>query len=122
MSITHHRLKAVGAALTALVVSAPATAAARQELNPPENTTGSPPPAIRIIRISDSGGIDWAAAGIGAAGALGLSAVVTGGGLAVVARRRRTPTASDSADRRRDRNGKRPAISDVSRSGNRHPL
>jgi len=46
-----------------------------------------PRPAVQIVRVSAPGGFDWANAGIGAAGALGLSTLAIGGGLAITRRR-----------------------------------
>jgi hypothetical protein len=52
---------------------APAAASARFELNPPQSGTTPSQPAVQIVRVSAPGGFDWGDAGIGAAGALGLS-------------------------------------------------
>src|ERR1019366_3113328 len=80
----------------ALCAIAPAAASARLDLNPPAaTTTSSPQPAVQIVRVSAPSGFDWGDAGIGAAGALGLSMLAMGGGLVIADRRRRTPGTSD---------------------------
>ena len=64
---------------------------ARRELNPPPPRTRPSRPAVQIVRVSAPGGFDWDDATIGAAGALGLSTLAIGSGLAIASRRRRTP-------------------------------
>ena len=69
---------------------APITANTRQG-----SITGTPAVIVRVS--SAKGGFDWGDAGIGAAGALGLSLVALAGGLAVSQRRaRRTGSAAIS--------------------------
>ena len=87
MGRNHHRIKTSLALALALGATVPATAAARLELNP---TTPSQP-AVRIVRVPAPGGFDWSDAGIGAAGALGLSTLAIATGLAITSSRRRTP-------------------------------
>ena len=95
MGLGHHKTKTTLALALALGAIAPAVASARQELNPlPARTTPSQP-AVQIVRISAPGGFDWSDAGIGAAGALGLSTLAIGTGLAIAARRNRTPGTPD---------------------------
>ena len=85
----HHKIKTT---LTlALALGAPAAASARQELNPPQARTTPSKPPVQIIRVSAPGGFDWGDAGIGAAGALGLSTLAVGSALVVTARRHQTP-------------------------------
>jgi hypothetical protein len=80
----------------ALGAIAPAAASARFDLNPPAaSTTPSPQPAVQIVRVSAPSGFDWGDAGIGAAGALGLSTLAIGGGLVIAGKKRRTPGTSD---------------------------
>jgi hypothetical protein len=79
----------------ALCAIAPAAASARLDLNPPARTTSTHQPAVQVIRVSAPGGFSWGDAGIGAAGALGLSMLATGGRLVIAERRRRTPGPSD---------------------------
>jgi hypothetical protein len=88
----HHQIKTMLALALAIGAIAPAAASARLDLNPPPaRTTPSPRPTVQIVRASAPGGFDWGAAGIGAAGALGLSMLTIGGGIVITARRRRTP-------------------------------
>jgi hypothetical protein len=49
---------------------------------------GHPAPPRRVVNASAPRGFDWGDAGIGAAGGLGLSMIVLGGGLAVTGTRR----------------------------------
>jgi hypothetical protein len=80
----------------ALGAIAPAAASARLDLNPPvATTTSSPQPAVQIVHVSAPGGFDWGDAGIGAAGALGLSTLAIGGGLVIAGKQRQTPGRSD---------------------------
>jgi hypothetical protein len=84
----------------ALGAVAPAAASARLDLNPePTTSTPSPRPAVQIVRVSGAGGFDWGDAGIGAAATLGLSMLVIGGGVAITARRNRTPRTPSPASR-----------------------
>jgi hypothetical protein len=89
-------IKTALALALALGAIAPAAASARFDLNPPAaRTTPSPQPAVQIVRVSAPGGFDWGDAGIGAAGALGLSMLAMGGGLVIAGKRRQTPGTSD---------------------------
>jgi hypothetical protein len=75
----------------ALGAIVPAGASARLDLNPPQaRTTPSSRPAVEIVRVSAPGGFDWGDAGIGAAGALGLSMLAVGGRGVITARRQST--------------------------------
>jgi hypothetical protein len=87
----HHKLKPTLALALALGAIAPAAASARQELNPPPTTTTPSQPPVQIVRVSAPGGFDWGDAGIGAAGALGLSTLAIGSGLVIAGRRHQTP-------------------------------
>ena len=91
MGPNDHKIKTTLALALALGAIIPATASARLELNPPQSGTTPSQPAVQIVRVPAPGGFDWGAAGIGAAGALGLSMVALGGGLVIAARRTRTP-------------------------------
>jgi hypothetical protein len=96
------QIKIVLALALALVLGAvaPAVASARLDLNPvPTTSTPSSRPAVLIVRVSGAGGFDWGDAGIGAAATLGLSMLVIGGGVAITARRNRTPHTSSPAGR-----------------------
>jgi hypothetical protein len=96
MRPNHGPIKTALALALALGAIAPAAASARFDLNPPAaSTTPSPQPAVQIVRVSAPGGFDWGDAGIGAAGALGLSMLAMGGGLVIAGKRRQTPGASD---------------------------
>jgi hypothetical protein len=97
---TYHQIKTTLALALAVGAVAPAAASARLDLNPPRTrTTPSPRPTVQIVRVSAAGGFDWGDAGIGAAGALGLSMLGVGGGIVVTTRRRRTPRTSSPAAR-----------------------
>ena len=93
MGVNHHRFKTSLALALALGLGAlvPATASARLELNP----TTPPEPAVQIVRVSAPGGFDWGDAGIGAAGALGLSTLAIATGLAITSSRRRAPSTAN---------------------------
>jgi hypothetical protein len=96
MRLNHRLIKTTLALALALGGLAPAAASARTDLNLPRaRTTPSPQPGVQIVRVSAPGGFDWGDAGIGAAGALGLSMLAIGGGLVLAARRHRTPDTSD---------------------------
>jgi hypothetical protein len=77
---------ALALALTATAVT-PAVASAKFDLNPPP--AHAAPPPVQVVH-SSANGFDWGDAGIGAAGALGLSMLVVGG-VVVVAGKRRGP-------------------------------
>ena len=95
MGLNHRLINTTLALALALGALAPAAASAQLELNPRRATTSSPQPVVEIVRVSAPGGFDWGDAGIGAAGALGLSMLAIGGGLVLAARRHRTPDTSD---------------------------
>ena len=87
---THARESATQAVQPNPDQQAPITANTRQG-----SITGTPAVIVRVS--SAKGGFDWGDAGIGAAGALGLSLVALAGGLAVSQRRaRRTGSAAIS--------------------------
>ena len=74
MGLNHRLINTTLGLALALGALVPAAASARTDLNPPPaRTTPSPQPAVQIVRVSAPGGFDWGDAGIGAAGALGLS-------------------------------------------------
>jgi hypothetical protein len=109
----HHKIKTTLTLALVLGAIVPAAASARLELNPlPARTTPSSQPAVQIVRVSAPGGFDWGDAGIGAAGALGLSMVALGGGLVIAARRSRAPARVGSGARR---NALEHAAGDLSR-------
>ena len=93
MGVNHHKIKPSLALALALALGAtvPATAAARLELNP----TTPPEPAVQIVRVAAPGGFDWGDAGIGAAGALGLSTLAIGTGLAITGSRHYAPSTAN---------------------------
>jgi hypothetical protein len=94
--VSPHQHAVKTALALALCAVAPAAASARLDLNPAAaTTTPSPQPAVQIVRVSAPGGFEWGDAGIGAAGALGLSMLAVGGGLVIAGRRRRTTGTSD---------------------------
>ena len=91
MGLNHRKIKTTLTLALALGAIVPAAASARLELNPrPARTTPSQP-AVQIVRVSAPGGFDWGDAGIGAAGALGLSTLAIGSGTRD--RRQTTPNA-----------------------------
>ncbi len=100
MRLNHHQIKTTLALALVLGAIAPAPASARFELNPPPARTTPSQPAVQIVQVSAPGGFDWGAAGIGAAGALGLSMGALGGGLVIAARRSRAPARAGSGARR----------------------
>jgi hypothetical protein len=52
--------------------------------------------SVEIVRVADHSGFDWADAGIGAAGALGLSMLAAGGIVLTQRRGRHSSTAATS--------------------------
>ncbi len=76
---------ALALALAATAVT-PAAASARFDLNPPPVHAAAPP--VQVVHSAAGDGFDWGDAGIGAAGALGLSMLVGGGGALVAGKRR----------------------------------
>ena len=113
MGLNHHQTKTTLALTLMLGAIVPDAASARLELNPrPARTTPSSQPAVQIVRVSAPGGFDWGDAGIGAAGALGLSMGALGGGLVIAARRSQTPARIGSETRR---NALEHAAGDLSR-------
>jgi hypothetical protein len=86
--------KTVTALAIALGAVLPATATAKP-IGPDPSGASFTIPQSRVVRIiTPASGFAWGDAGIGAAGALSLSMVVLGGGVAASQRRgRRTPTA-----------------------------
>jgi hypothetical protein len=57
-----------------------------QDAGDPRRIVLPPRPKIVVQRVSPSGGMDWGDAALGAAGALGLVLVASGGGLLVTRR------------------------------------
>jgi hypothetical protein len=96
MSTYHHPVKTTLAVALALGAIAPATASADLIQGDPP-AYGPTPPAVQIARVSAPNSFDWADAGIGAAGGLGISALVVGGGLVMTQRRARSPRRSPQA-------------------------
>jgi hypothetical protein len=100
MGPNHHTTKTTLTLALALSAIAPAAASARQELKPAPATTTTPSqPPVQIVRVSAPGGFDWSDAGIGAAGALGLSTLTIGSGLLIAARRHQTPGTANPGHR-----------------------
>ena len=99
MGLNHHQIKTTLALALVLDTIAPAQASARFELNRPQSGTTPSQPAVQIVRVSTPGGFDWGDAGIGAAGALGLSTLAIGSGLVIGAKRHRTPGTPDPGHR-----------------------
>jgi len=80
MSFTH----ALGtAALVLVIASAVAGNASANAPKPAPSTTTPHGPPPEVVQISYRDGFDWGDAGIGAAGGLGLSTLVFGGGLVI---------------------------------------
>lgn len=95
MALNHRKINTTLTLALMLGAIVPATASARQELNPPPAKTTPSQPAVQIVRVSAPGGFDWGDATIGAAGALGLSTLAIGSGLVIGARRHQTPGTPD---------------------------
>ena len=95
MALNHRKIKTTLTLALALGAFVPAAASARLELNPrPARTTPSQP-AVQIVRVSAPSGFDWGDAGIGAAGALGLSTLAIGSALVIAARRHGSSQTAD---------------------------
>jgi hypothetical protein len=77
---------------------APDAASARLDLNPTPTTTTPSQPSVQIVRVSAPEAFDWGDAGIGAAGALGLSTLAIGSALVIAARRHQTPGTPDPGE------------------------
>ena len=86
----HHNHPTKSTLALALAVLAPATTAGAA------TTTAPRPPAVRVISVTTHG-FDWADAGIGAAGGVGVSMLVVGGGLLIAQRRERRSGRSATA-------------------------
>jgi hypothetical protein len=95
MGLHHHKIKTTLTLALALGALAPDAASARLDLNPTPARTTQPQPAVQIVRVSAPQAFDWGDAGIGAAGALGLSTLAIGSALVIAARRHRTPGTPD---------------------------
>ena len=91
MGLNHHQIKTTLTLALVLGTIAPAQASARFELNPTPAKTTPSQPAVQIVEVPAPGSFDWGAAGIGAAGSLGLSMGALGGGLVIASRRSRAP-------------------------------
>ncbi len=108
----NRRAAAVAAALALSVAASAAPAVARpfnvtangsmvpanspntaSQANPSTGVHGTAPTIVRFT--ARDGGFDWGDAGIGAAGALGLSALAIATGLAITSSRRRTPSTAN---------------------------
>jgi hypothetical protein len=95
MGLHHHKIKTTLTLALVLGAIAPDAASARLDLNPTPTTTTPSQPAVQIVRVSAPEAFDWGDAGIGAAGALGLSTLAVGSALVIAARRHRTPGTPD---------------------------
>jgi hypothetical protein len=93
MGLNHHKIKTALTLALVLGAIAPDAALARLDLNPTRARTTPSRPAVQIVRVSAPEAFDWGDAGIGAAGALGLSTLAIGSVLVIAARRHRTPGA-----------------------------
>jgi hypothetical protein len=89
MGLNHHKIKTTLTLALVLGVLAPHGASARLDLNPTPSTATPSQPAVQIVRVSAPEAFDWGDAGIGAAGALGLSTLAIGSALVIAARRHR---------------------------------
>ena len=99
MGTSQHKLTTTLTLALAVGAIAPAAASARQELNPPPARTTPSLPAVQIVRVTAPDGFDWSDAGIGVAGALGLSTLAIGSGLVITARRHQPPGTPDPEHR-----------------------
>jgi hypothetical protein len=95
MGLHHHKIKTTLTLALALGALAPDAAWARLDLNPTPARTTPSQPAVQIVRVSAPEAFDWGDAGIGAAGALGLSTLAIGSALVIAARGHRTPNTPD---------------------------
>jgi hypothetical protein len=95
MGLNHQKIKTTLTLALVLGVIAPDVASARLDLNPTPARTTPSQPAVQIVRVSAPEAFDWGDAGIGAAGALGLSTLAVGSALVIAARRHRTPGTRD---------------------------
>jgi hypothetical protein len=98
MAPNHHKIKTTLTLALVLGAIAPDAASARLDLNPTPARTTPSQPALQIVRVSAPEAFDWGDAGIGAAGALGLSTLAIGSALVIAARRHRTPGTPDPGD------------------------
>jgi hypothetical protein len=95
VGLNHHKIKTTLTLAMVLGAIAPDAASARLELNPTPARTTPSQPAVQIVRVSAPEAFDWGDAGIGAAGALGLSTLAIGSALVIAARRHRAPGPTD---------------------------
>jgi hypothetical protein len=98
MGLNYHKIKTTLTLALVLGTLAPDAASARLDLNPTPARTTPSQPAVQIVRVSAPEAFDWGDAGIGAAGALGLSTLAIGSALVIAARRHRTPGTPDPAN------------------------
>lgn len=90
----NHRISKALAVALATGAIAPAGASA---MTPTRDFPQSAnPQSVELVRVSDHSGFDWGDAGIGAAGALGLSMLAAGGVVMVTRRRTHGPTSATS--------------------------
>jgi hypothetical protein len=84
MHLTNHPLRTA----LALTISIGAIAPAGASALPVRESNAPTQPAVQIVSSPAHNGFDWADAGIGAAGGVGVAMLATGGGLALVKGRR----------------------------------
>ena len=77
-------------ALACSAIAPPAASARPPSPDPPQPKSQRP---VELVRVSGDRGFEWADAGIGAAGALGLS-LLAGGGVLIAQRRGRSMRAA----------------------------
>jgi apolipoprotein N-acyltransferase len=90
----NHRISK--ALAVALATGAVAPAGASAMLPPPDPPQPAHSTTVELVRVSGHSGFDWGDAGIGAAGALGLSMLAAGGIVVVTRRRTHGPTGATS--------------------------
>jgi hypothetical protein len=90
----NHRISK--ALAVALATGAIAPAGASAMLPPPDFPQSANQTPVQLVRVSDPSGFHWGDAGIGAAGALGLSMLAAGGVVLITRRRTHGPTSATS--------------------------
>jgi hypothetical protein len=87
LRLNHHKITTTLTLALVLGALVPDAASARLDLNPAPTRTTASQPAAQVVRVSAPEAFDWGDAGIGAAGALGLSTLAIGSGLVIAASR-----------------------------------
>ena len=90
----NHRISE--ALAVALATGAVAPAGASAMLPAPDPAPPAHATSVELVRVSDHSAFDWGDAGIGAAGALGLSMLAAGGIVVITRRRTHGPTGATS--------------------------